>query len=1606
MSAPSSGPSTHRNDLDEELDALYESVLHGYTIPPAPRPPPVRGSSSGSGRAPRPLPPTPGGLVGRPPIPPPAGTPLQRIPSLPVSRPGSSLSRHPPGNHQPEPMHSRSASPNRTPQRPALEIDTVGPVDQETPASVADSTNAQRWSEVPSSPNEYLDPDVLPVPEYIPNIKDDPAATRAVYPEEQDSYHTLYQSNTSVQPSNYDRPYGSEDDQSYYSNPPLSYENEERPPYEPDPSYPDNPYPSQDPQPPEPRPVYHSDALHLDSVYQGYLDPSQSRLTLNDRESEVGTVMSDYSMLRPPPARSSAGSDSSYTGLPYLNDNAGPSTISNAASSSWNGVTVHARRSPQDDEYPVAGPSNISHRVTQDLIAMRNFDPRALLDDSPNHYEEYGDDDNFDDPTMFINLALLSHIAVQLQLKVPRGTHVKGSIPYPRAFTGKDIVTTIHSILENKLTRDHGCAKNDRRVALQVARSLQRQLFFVEVEWGSRILQDGVEDVYSFLDDPETPTLPERAELPSGVVTMLTGCYSVTCGEGGPCYSGSCPSKGMSKFLPKTLETPPDPVKEDWTKGVPPQVLRDLPEYEINRQTIIHKLISKEEQYVKDLDIVDSVFIQPLRKSPVIPLYMVDEFIDEVFGNILEIRDCNRRLLEVMYVRQREQAPIINTIGDIFLDSATQFRKLYPLYIGRQFLSEMRLREELDNNGEFRVFIENCQRQLTGMRSGGEHGLDLWHYLNRPTEHLQKYPVLLQAVYNETARDNPDGDFLLESISAIKNLQNVAQLRTFQSAMGKGTPGKWEWHDLLTPNMRKTFTKEESQRQSLIFEVIKTEMVYVRDLETLENLYRQPLQNADPPIIPHERLEQFCTDVFHNIQEIYVHHKRLVDKLHEIQLEEHPRINSITAALFDAALNFREAYMEYIPNYPIAEYRIDDELEHNPAFKAFVEKASRRPESRKLDLKYFINRPIPRVLRYGLLLKEILSQTPITHEDRSDIPEIVELIGSLARESQPGVDSAKQKVEVWRYNSQLVYRVGEAVDMDLLNEHRSLVHTGKLMITEDSHFVEVFVMLFDNYLVWTKVKEKDGITKYHVVRKPIPLDLLHPVSFNDPPIIRNPSRFRSSSSNGRVDTPDSMRNNVYPFTLHQTGRQGTANTNISFLAESPQVRADWKAKLEEALGLRKAVADANKVFEIETLSNETFLVPPINLGPSAPTTYDGVLFTGRVTCSVPFKTAGNRGLVAVGCAEGVWIGFRQDPRSLRRVLHVRNVVQCAILEDFGLFLVLADKNLFAYHIEALVPNPLNPQPYTSQTPHKINTGSKEVQFFSVGMQHGRTLVIYMNKRGADSVFHVVEPVIDKITERPKAASTSLLPIFPKKNKSDWFRTYRDFILPGESYDMIFLKAKVAVLCAKGFEIVDLTDFKTVTIPQKDNPALGPAAKRCESCRPMGMFRSSEDEFLLCYNEFGIYVDKHGAPSRSSGAIEWEGTAERVALHAPYILIFDTRFIEIRHIDTCRLAQIIPGNDLRCIWDGRGIDISHAAVPADAADETFVQEPRVHAVMSQTSSQPGGRGIRGISQHVFQLVPTIPLYLPGSLTSPSHIAYYPQSNSPPRSPPTRAASFRH
>lgn len=270
------------------------------------------------------------------------------------------------------------------------------------------------------------------------------------------------------------------------------------------------------------------------------------------------------------------------------------------------------------------------------------------------------------------------------------------------------------------------------------------------------------------------------------------------------------------------------------------------------------------------------------------------------------------------------------------------------------------------------------------------------------------------------------------------------------------------------------------------------------------------------------------------------------------------------------------------------------------------------------------------------------------------------------------------------------------------------------------------------------------------------------------------------------------------------------------------------------------------------------------------------------------------------------------------MLHVKSVTQCAVLEQFSLFLVLSNKTLLAYPLEALVPT--SNQPGAAPRGHQKLSDKHEVQYFVTGQLNGRTLVIYMRRKGLDSVFRCLEPIAGREAEemrnRRPFGNLNLL-----NAKNDWFRVYKEFFVPSEAFSVNFLRNKLIVVCARGFEIIDLTELNPGAIPVFDpskakvDASLAAIKSRCEAgAKPLGIFRSTEAEFLLCYDTFGFFVDRHGFPNRDLRILEWEGRPESAGFHPPYVVLFSAPFMEIRHIKDGRLVQIYCASDIRCSWE--------------------------------------------------------------------------------------------
>ncbi len=92
--------------------------------------------------------------------------------------------------------------------------------------------------------------------------------------------------------------------------------------------------------------------------------------------------------------------------------------------------------------------------------------------------------------------------------------------------------------------------------------------------------------------------------------------------------------------------------------------------------------------------------------------------------------------------------------------------------------------------------------------------------------------------------------------------------------------------------------KNEVKRQSVLFEFIKSERDYVRDLELVQEVFIDPLLNTTP--VPQQRLKGFIAEVFYNLDEILVYHRRMLDSLFARQRDQHPLIQSVADIVLDS----------------------------------------------------------------------------------------------------------------------------------------------------------------------------------------------------------------------------------------------------------------------------------------------------------------------------------------------------------------------------------------------------------------------------------------------------------------------------------------------------------------------------------------------------------------------------------------------------------------------------------------------------------------------------------------------------------------------------------
>ncbi|KFY35032.1 hypothetical protein V494_06269 [Pseudogymnoascus sp. VKM F-4513 (FW-928)] len=709
-----------------------------------------------------------------------------------------------------------------------------------------------------------------------------------------------------------------------------------------------------------------------------------------------------------------------------------------------------------------------------------------------------------------------------------------------------------------------------------------------------------------------------------------------------------------------------------------------------------------------------------------------------------------------------------------------------------------------------------------------------------------------------------------------------------------------------------------------------------------------------------------------------VNMNHLLAQLKYRQQEQGPWVQGFSSIFREWTRRAAQVYLDYAASYPNATYLVRREMEKNVLFRQFLDQAQSNKVSDRLGWDTYLFAPLKRLQQYTLLLKEVLKHTYVDSEEKTNLRIAIKEVDKMTQACDEKVNEENKKIEMQELQTKLFMRPGfKRVELHLDHLGRQLILQGDLQRPGSSRFnwLETRAILFDHYLVLAKlVTHRDSAGQkskevFDISKPPIPMQLLVLESTNDDAVVKTKglgtvttvtrsapsiSESKTSRASTASDRPqldhtstntslssmskvssnniaDGDARSMFPFRVKHLGSQDM----YTLYAPTAQNRQEWCEKIMWAKERHAASLFAQNAepFRLKVLADTAFAVDPTQVGRSIGMSVVGTpldraikdiereygharqspVCRAQVNCSTAFSIYG-KSMVAIGTDYGVYISEVNNPRGWTRSIQSSRITQIAVLEDFSICLVIADKALIAYHLDSVVPVSNFPAPQhdsARRAPQRIS-GSREVSFFATARMKDRTLVFYKCRgnmaTSSSSTFKVLEPVFQKSSEKKSK-------LFGRSKMgggaTEFFREFDEFYVPVECYGINLFHSYIAVCTIKGFELLTLDKKVTMSIPDPNQSNIATIFERLQGQKPLGMFRLSDAEFLLCYQDCGVYIDKHGEVSRSV-VLEFVGKAKSAAMYGAYLILFDTDFVEVRNAENGRLRQIIAGKDVRCL----------------------------------------------------------------------------------------------
>ncbi|NXK12349.1 ARHGH factor, partial [Herpetotheres cachinnans] len=266
------------------------------------------------------------------------------------------------------------------------------------------------------------------------------------------------------------------------------------------------------------------------------------------------------------------------------------------------------------------------------------------------------------------------------------------------------------------------------------------------------------------------------------------------------------------------------------------------------------------------------------------------------------------------------------------------------------------------------------------------------------------------------------------------------------------------------------FPPGQDMRKHVIMTLLDTEQSYVESLRTLMQGYMKPLKQPENSLLCDPSL---VDEIFDQIPELLEHHEQFLEQIHDCvqNWHEKQKVGDLLVQSFskDVLVNI---YSAYIDNFLNAKDAVRIAKEARPAFMKFLEQ-SMRENKEKQALSDLMIKPVQRIPRYELLVKDLLKHTPEDHPDHPFLIDAQRNIKQVAERINKGMKSAE---EVER-NARIVQEIESHIEgMEDLQaplrrflRQEMVVEVKAVGGKKDRSF-----FLFTDLLVCTTLKRKSG----------------------------------------------------------------------------------------------------------------------------------------------------------------------------------------------------------------------------------------------------------------------------------------------------------------------------------------------------------------------------------------------------------------------------------------------------------------------------------------------------------------------------------------------------